>query len=153
MPYCFIYKYDCYCHFISWRLQEKVKTVPAFFIILHLPKCLFHFWLYSGNPTRKPGWILFERKKESEYNTTNLLSQIKWICGYFALDICVSPAKIVGTLHFLFKIKQELWVSSPKYRSPWMSLLKNSLLRIKHLECCCLLFNRNRPENGSATHQ
>lgn len=135
------------------KITGKSEDSACFFYYSSFTKMFISFLAIYGNPTRKPGWILFERKKESEYNTTNLLSQIKWICGYFALDICVSPAKIVGTLHFLFKIKQELWVSSPKYRSPWMSLLKNSLLRIKHLECCCLLFNRNRPENGSATHQ
>ena len=152
MLYCFIYKYDCYWHFISWRSQEKVKTVLAFFYYSSFAKIFISFLAIEWKPNVKTRMNIIW-KKESEFNTTNLLSQIKWICGYFALDICVSPANIVGTLYFLFKIKQELWVNSPKYRRPWMSLLKNSLLRIKHLECCCLVFNRNRPENGSATHQ
>ena len=65
MLYCFIYKYDWYCHFIS-KITGKSEDSPCFFfIILHLPKFLFHFWLYSGNPMRKPGWILFERKNQN----------------------------------------------------------------------------------------
>lgn len=51
-----IYKYGCYCHFISRKLQENLEDKAHFVIILPFAKMrILHFQLYGEYPMRKLG--------------------------------------------------------------------------------------------------